>query len=106
VWKLLIFAGMAAATYLTRFALIAALGMSHTADEPSMLHRWLRYVPPAVLAALIMPPILAPEDRLTVGPRFLAGCVSAGIAWHTRSVFWTILGGLVAFWLLRALGGQ
>jgi branched-subunit amino acid transport protein len=43
---------------------------------------------------------------LTVGPPFWAAVVGAGVAWRTRSVFWTILGGLVTFWLIQALGAQ
>ena len=97
---------MAVATYLTRFALIAVLGTRSEAEEPSLLSRWLRYVPPAVLAALIAPPVLAPEGRLAVGPPFWAAIVGVGVAWQTRSVFWTILGGLTTFWLLGALGGH
>jgi branched-subunit amino acid transport protein len=97
---------MAVATYLTRFTMIAALSTRSKAEESSLLRRWLRYVPPAVLAALIAPPILAPKDRLTVGPPFLAGVVGVAVAWRTRSVFWTILAGLATFWLARALGGQ
>jgi branched-subunit amino acid transport protein len=99
------FVGMAVATYATRYIMIAALGMGRETQDSSLLRRWLRYVPPAILAALISPPILAPEDRLTVGPSFWAAVVGAGVAWRTRSVFWTILGGLVTFWLLQLLGG-
>jgi branched-subunit amino acid transport protein len=106
VRKVLIFVGMAVATYATRYASIAALGTGSKAQESSLLRRWPRYVPPAVLAALIAPPILAPGDRLTVGPPFWAAVVGAGVAWRTRSVFWTILGGLVTFWLIQALGAQ
>jgi branched-subunit amino acid transport protein len=106
VWKLLIFGAMAVATYLTRFTLIAALGARSRAAQSPILRRWLRYVPPAILAALIAPPILAPGNRLTIGPSLWAAVVGAGVAWRTRSVFWTILGGLGTFWLLRALGGQ
>jgi branched-subunit amino acid transport protein len=99
------FVGMAVATYATRYTMIAALGTGRETQGSSLLRRWLRYVPPAILAALISPPILAPEDRLTVGPPFWAAVVGAGVAWRTRSVFWTILGGLVTFWLLQSLGG-
>jgi branched-subunit amino acid transport protein len=106
VSSILIFLGMAAATYLTRFTMIAALGARSGTEQSSLLRRWLRYIPPAVLAALIAPPILAPEGRLTVGLPFYAAIVGAGVAWRTRSVFWTILGGLATFWLLRALGAQ
>jgi branched-subunit amino acid transport protein len=101
--KLLIIVGMAVATYVTRLAMIAALSTRSETGESSLLQRWLRYVPPAVLAALIAPPILAPADRLTAGPPLWAAVVGVGVAWRTRSVFWTLLGGLVTFWLLRAL---
>jgi len=47
VEKLLIFVGMALATFFTRYTMIATLGR----EMPSLLRRWLRYVPPAVLAA-------------------------------------------------------
>jgi len=55
VEKLLIFAAMALATYFTRYTLIAILGR----EVPPLLRRWLRYVPVAVLAALVAPAALA-----------------------------------------------
>jgi branched-subunit amino acid transport protein len=98
--KLLIFAGMALVTYFTRYTMIATLGR----DIPSLLRRWLRYVPPAVLAALVVPAALAPQGRLEPGPRAWAALVGAICAWRTRSVIWTLLGGLVTFWLLNIFG--
>jgi branched-subunit amino acid transport protein len=106
VSKLLLIVEMATATYLTRLTMMAAPGARSKAKESSLLRRWLRYGPPAVLAALIAPPILAPEDQLAVGLPFWAAFVGVGVAWRSRSVFWTILSGLVTFWLLRAFGGQ
>ena len=100
----LIFLGMAAVTYFTRFGMIAALGRRGPVEESSLLRRWLRYVPPAVLAALVAPPILAPGDKLSLGPPLWAAAVGAVAAWRTRNILWTILGGLATFWLLRALG--
>jgi branched-subunit amino acid transport protein len=98
---LLIFAGMALVTYLTRFTMIAVFG--HSAPRP-LLRRWLQYIPPAVLTALIVPATLAPQGHVEVG--FPAGSVLVGaiVAWRTRSVLWTIVGGMVTLWLLRALG--
>ena len=98
--KLLIFVGMALVTYFTRYTMIAALGK----DMPSLLERWLRYIPPAVLAALIVPAILAPQGRLAVGLSVWGALAGAIVAWRTRSVLWTIISGIVVFWILRMFG--
>jgi len=106
--RLLIFAGMAVATYFTRYVMIAALGREAPVlsggEGPPLLWRWLRYVPPAVLAALVVPAALAPEGRLDVGLHAWAVAAGGVVAWRTRSVVWTILGGMAAFWLLKMLG--
>ena len=98
--KFLIFAGMALATYFTRYAMIATLGR----EVPSLLRRWLRYVPVAVLAALVAPAALAPQRRLEIGLHAWAVLAGAAVAWRTRNVLLTILSGMAAFWLLRMLG--
>lgn len=100
VGHLLIFAGMALATYFTRYAMIAALGR----ELPPVLRRWLHYVPPAVLAALVAPAALAPEGDLAFDIRLGAVLVGGLVAWRTRNPFWTVLGGMVAFYLLRLIG--
>jgi branched-subunit amino acid transport protein len=97
--KLVIFAGMAAVTYLTRYTMIAMLGR----ELPAPLARWLRHVPVAVLAALIAPAALAPEGGLEFGQHAWAAAVGALVAWRTRSVWMTIVGGIVAFWVLQAI---
>jgi branched-subunit amino acid transport protein len=98
--KLPIFAAMALVTYLTRFTMIVAIGDS---DPPPRLQRWLRYVPPAVLAALVVPATLAPQGRMEVGLPAWAVLAGAIVAWRTRSALWTIMGGMAAFWFFRAL---
>jgi branched-subunit amino acid transport protein len=100
VEKLLIFAAMALATYFTRYTLIAILGR----EVPPLLRRWLRHVPVAVLASLVAPAALAPQGRLEIGLHAWAVLAGAAVAWRTRSVLWTIVGGLGAFWLLRMVG--
>lgn len=98
--KLLIFVGMALVTYFTRYAMIVALGR----ELPSLLRRWLAHVPAAVLAALVAPAALAPQGHLALGPHAWATLAGAIVAWRTRNVLLTILGGMAAFWLLKALG--
>lgn len=98
--NLLIFVGMALVTYFTRYTLIAVFG--HSAPAP-LLSRWLRYVPPAVLAALVVPATLAPHGRVVVGLPAWSVIAGAIVAWRTRSVLWTILSGMITFWLLQVL---
>jgi len=100
VEKFLIFAGMALATYFTRYTMIAALGQG----VPPLLRRWLQYVPVAVLAALVVPAVVAPHGCLEVGLRTWAVLAGAIVAWRTRNVLWTILSGMAVFWLFRMLG--
>jgi branched-subunit amino acid transport protein len=95
---LLVFFGMALVTFFTRYTMIALIGHGNL---PPRLLRWLHYVPPAVLAALIAPAALAPQGKLDLGLPLWAVLAGALVAWRTRNVFWTILGGLAAFWLLK-----
>lgn len=95
--NILIFASMALVTFLTRFAMIALLGR----DIPDPVARWLRYVPLAVLSALIAPATFAPAGRLEFGLPVVAFLGGVLVAWRTRNVFYTILAGLALFWLLR-----
>jgi branched-subunit amino acid transport protein len=96
----LIFLGMAAVTFFTRTTGIAAAGRT----LPPGVHRWLNYVPIAVLAALIAPAALAPEGQFTFGASTLAMIAGVLAAWRTRNVFWTIAAGMVTFWLLKLVG--
>ena len=61
-------------------------------------------MPPAVLAALAAPAALAPQGHLELGLPAWAVLVGAVVAWRTRSVLWTIVGGMGVFWVLRVLG--
>ncbi len=69
-------------------------------------HSLLRYVPPAVLTALIAPELLIRESAIDISthnPRFWAGLLAIGAALVTRSVVLTIIVGMGALWLLRWL---
>jgi len=98
--KFLIFGGMALVTYFTRYTMIAIMGR----ELPDLLRRWLRYVPPAVLAALIAPAVLAPQGHLELSGYLWAAIGALLVAWRTRQPLPTLIGGLVTYWLLRLLG--
>jgi len=64
-------------------------------DLPPLTQRILRQIPPAVLAALVVPALLRPEGTLDLWqPRLLAGVVAALVSWRTRNVGLTLVVGM------------
>jgi branched-subunit amino acid transport protein len=63
----------------------------------------LRYVPPAVFAALVFPELIVPNGKLEFGPALLAGSVGIIVAWRTQNMALTILTGLASFALFQAI---
>ncbi len=100
---LLIVVAIGAGTYLTRLSFVAVFGRI---GVPQWLEAPLRYVAPAVLAAIVAPAVVSPQggvDITTANPRFLAGVVALAVALRTRSVTWTIVAGMAALWTVQAL---
>lgn len=101
LWLVLL--GMGIITFLLRFSL---LGLSNRWRLPPLFERALRFVPPAVLAALVAPALFYRQGTLDLSPsndRLLAGVLAALIAWRTKNILLTILSGMVGLWLLRLL---
>ena len=97
-WFILL--AMGVVTYVTR----ALPLLAPWRDPHPFLERLLRYVPPAIFAALLAPPILMPDtNEPEPGATLWTGLVGALVAWRTRSVALTVLIGLGVFVLLRAL---
>jgi branched-subunit amino acid transport protein len=95
-------AGMGIVTYAIRLSFVLLIG--HMAVPP-MLQRALRFVPPAVLAALIFPDLFLSGGTLILSPanpRLLAGALAALIAWRSRNAILSIAAGMAALWLLQA----
>lgn len=71
---------------------------------PPLLARALRFVPPAMLAALVIPMVLTPSLAGTlagVNPRVVAAIVAAVVAFHTRSTLKTLAAGMLTLWGLE-----
>ncbi|NLI14029.1 AzlD domain-containing protein [Pelotomaculum propionicicum] len=101
----LIIAGMAIATYFTRFA---CLVLFRAGGVPGWLERWLKHVPTAILTSLIVPALLLPRGTLDLSLSnnyLLAGCVAAVTAYKTRNVIATMVLGLIVMlalcWISR-----
>lgn len=92
-------------TFGIRLSFIALLGK---VELPVLVIRALRFVPPAVLSAIILPEMLVRDGALDLRPgnvRLVAGVVAALVAWRTRSVVATIAVGMAVLWLAQALLG-
>lgn len=93
--------GMALVTYAIRA--IPLLGMRR-APGPRV-ERALRYVPPAVFAALVVPALVAPNGSFSAGPTLWAGLIGAVVAYRTRNIALTVVIGLGVYAVLRTLLG-
>lgn len=103
LWLTIIVAGLI--TFALRLSLVGAIGKI---TLPTLLVRGLRFVPPAVLTAIIMPELVLPGGQLDFSlgnPRLLAGVLAALVAWVSKSVVLTVVAGMVALWLLTPLLG-
>ena len=91
-----------AGTYAMRASFLA---FAHRmATVPPALARILRQIPPAALAAIVVPALLRPEGRLDLlQPTLLAGLVAAGVAWKTRNVGVTVVVGIALLTALQQL---
>jgi branched-subunit amino acid transport protein len=101
IWIVMLLGGLL--TFGMRLSFIYLLGRIHV---PDAVRRALRFVPPAVLSALVLPALLMPSGQLDIGlanHRWLAGIVAILVAWRTRSVVLTILAGVAALLLLQLL---
>ena len=95
--------GMGAVTYAIRLSLILLLGRLRV---PPLVQRGLRFVPPAVLSALIFPELLLPGGTLMLSlgnVRLLAGVLAGLVAWQSKNVLLAIAVGMVVLWLLQAV---
>ena len=98
IWGIII--GGMVVTYAIRLSFITLIPHERL---PDLFRRGLRYVPPAVLAALITPELFRPTGPLDISlgnHRLLAGVVAAIVAWRSRNTWLTIVAGMAALWLL------
>lgn len=72
-------------------------------EIPAMVRRALRFVPPAVLSAIIAPALFMPNDSFNLSfsnYRLIAGAVAILVAWRTKNTLLTILAGMTALLIL------
>ena len=75
-------------------------------QPPTIIQRALRFVPVAVLSAIIAPELVLPGGTLDisfVNLRLLAGIVATLVAWQTKNIVWTIVAGMGVLLALKYL---
>ena len=94
IWLIILPFG--AATYAMRASFLLRWRQARS----SRWQRWLRFVPPAVLAALVLPELLAVGQPLAPDTlhQLLAAGLAAVVAWRFQNVLATVASGMVAFW--------
>ncbi len=91
IWTAIVLAGIGTFAMRASFLVFA----HRLADVPPSMQRLLRQIPPAALAAIVIPALLRPEGDLDLWqPRFLAGVVAAVVAWRTRNIALTLVVGI------------
>jgi len=90
-------------TFLTRLSFIA---IAEKWQAPHVFREGLRFVPIAVLTAIIVPELVMSTGTLDLSPlnpRLLAGVIAILVAWKTKNTVLTIVTGMTAFWILGYL---
>jgi branched-subunit amino acid transport protein len=103
LWLLIFVAGLL--TFGTRLSFILLL---HKIKVPGWFLRSLRFVPMAVLSAIIFPQLTTRNSVFDISwhnPQLLAGAIAILVAWRTRNVLLTILAGMAALLIFQALLG-
>ncbi|GAB4218377.1 MAG: AzlD domain-containing protein [Synechococcales cyanobacterium] len=101
--EILLVAGMALVTLVIRYPLLALGGRLKL--SPNWL-RALRFVPPAVLTAIIVPAVVVVQGEITFhphNPRLLAAIASVVVGVWRKNLLLTIGVGMGTFWLIQWL---
>lgn len=103
LWLTMALAGLI--TYGIRLSFIALMGRIKV---PDWFQRALRFVPAAVLSAIIVPGLFergGAMDFSVRNPQIWAGVIAIVVAWFSRNVLLTIAAGMAALLALQLLIG-
>lgn len=101
--EIVLVAGMATVTFLVRWPVLALVSRI---TLPQVVLDGMKFIPPAVLAAIIAPAMFTPAGTLDLhlsNAYLVAGIASGLIAWRTRNLLATIVLGMTIFLVWRWL---
>lgn len=95
---------MFAVTFGVRYPVLAFVSRL---SLPPVVRQALTFVPPAVLAAIVVPAVLIPDGvtaNLSItSPHILGAFAAIAVSYRTRNLLWTIVVGMGVFLGLRAI---
>ena len=101
-WTVILAVG--ALNYLSRLSFIAVLSR---VEMPPSVARALRFVPAAMLTAIVVPAVVFVAPATLVfsytNPKLVAALIAALVAWRTKSATATMAAGMVALWIVQWL---
>ncbi len=95
--EFLLIAGMALVTFAIRYP---ALGLSGRITLAPRFLQLLRYVPPTVLTAIVVPAVLMPQDALWLdltNARLVGAIAAIAVGFWRKNLLLTIVVGMVTF---------
>ena len=101
IWIVIVVVG--ALNYLSRLSFIAFFANRRV---PPLLARALKFVPAAMLTALVVPMVVASPATATgivIDARLPAALIAVAVAYVTRSSVGTMVAGMASLWALRAV---
>lgn len=101
--EILLVAGMALVTFLVRYPVLALVSRI---TLPQVMLDGMKFIPPAVLAAIIAPAMFMPTGSLdlSLSNAYLVAGLAAGlIAWRAHNLLATIVLGMAIFLFWRWL---
>lgn len=101
VWSAVLLAGIGTYAFRASFLFL----FERIGDVPPRVQTSLDMVPVAVLSALVVPAVLAPDETVVIvgNNRLLAALLASVVAWYTENILATIVTGLVALLLLGSV---
>lgn len=98
IWTIIAVVG--AGSIASRLSFIVLIGRLESV--PPVVEELLRLVPPAVLAALILPTVVFTDGGVAVvgNDRLLAAVIAAIVAWRTEDILATVVVGMGVVWAL------
>lgn len=101
-------AGMAMVTFAIRYLILPLSGRIQFSNG---MRRALRYVPPSVLTAIIVPAAMIPDGQVLnlswTNPYCVGAILTTLIGWFSKNLLITIVGGMTAFalwqWMLTLI---
>jgi branched-subunit amino acid transport protein len=100
IQEVFLIGGMMLVTFSIRYSMFVVAGRM---TFPARLEKSLRYVPPAVLTAIIVPAVLIPSGNEVVvsytNPYLVAALIACAAGWFSKNLLLTIVLGMIAFWI-------